>query len=185
VNQSRPQQEDERIHTALEDLDVETLRRRLAAAVSRACPRWLRQEREDLVQTTLLRIYEAGARADGTMELRSAYFWKAAQAVTIDEIRRARWRYERALDDESGGERATESPDPERSARAAEFGRKVRECLETLDGSRRHAVQLRLAGFGHDEAARLLGRSVKQISNLVFRGMQELRACLREKGVSA
>ena len=167
------------------EFDAEAVRRGLSAAIARACPSWLRQEREDLLQSTLLRVWEVVSREEVRPEMKATYLWKAAYSVTIDEIRKARWRYERALGEESMDETPARSEHgPEESALAKEVAGSVRACLRGLEVGRRRAVQLRLAGSGHAAAAEMLGISVKQFSNLLFRGMEDLRSCLRAKGVS-
>jgi RNA polymerase sigma factor (sigma-70 family) len=129
-------------------------------------------------------VWEIITRSEGRQELKATYLWKTAYSVVLDEVRRARWRYERTFEDDAD-ERATMAADPEQNAAAVEVAKKVRDCLAGLDEGRRRAVQLRLAGVGHETASRMLGLSVKQISNLAFRGMQDLRACLRAKGIRA
>jgi RNA polymerase sigma factor (sigma-70 family) len=166
-------------------VEAAELRRRLAAVVSRLCPRRLANEREDIVQASYARILEAlGAR--GAVRLEAGYVWKTVHSVTVDEIRRAYRRRERAVGD--GDERAdppSPSADPERAAIAHEVGARIRECLGTLDATRRRAVVLRLAGWEHGQAASVLTVSRKAVGNLIFRGMEDLRRCLRGKGVSA
>jgi RNA polymerase sigma-70 factor (ECF subfamily) len=165
---------------------AESLRRTLSVAVSRICPNWLSQEREDLVQTALVRIVGLVGRGGPTRELTATYLWKTAYSVTLDEIRRARWRHERTMEEGSHGEdRPGTALDPEEAASARETSRHVRDCLRGLEMSRRHAVLLRLAGYGHDESAQRLGMNVKQIANLIHRGMKDLRSCLQAKAVAA
>ena len=79
-------------------LDFDAVRKTLGAAVTRICPDWLREQREDLVQTAMLRIVEQ-AQGDEERELNATYIWRTAYTVTVDEIRRARWRMEAPLDD--------------------------------------------------------------------------------------
>ena len=164
---------------------IESLRRALAVAVARVCPSWMAQEREDLVQTALLKIASRiGGKA--TSEVNASYLWKTAYSVTLDEIRRARWRFERSMKDSALGDgRLDTGPDPERAASSREICLHVRACLQRLAASRRRAVLMRLAGYSHDSAAQRLGMTEKQIANYVHRGMQDLRRCLQAKGVTA
>ena len=165
--------------------DVEHLRSKLTRAVARICPFWLAQEREDLVQTALLKIV-GGHRTDKEpRQLSGAYLWKTAYSVTLDEIRRARWRFERPLEPNvSSPENPSPDQDPEESAASGQVFSQVRGCLEQLEPSRRRAVLLHLTGSSHAEAATLLGKHVKQVDNLIHRGMKSLRECLRSKGIS-
>jgi RNA polymerase sigma-70 factor (ECF subfamily) len=166
--------------------EVESLSKSLSAAVARICPLWMAQEREDLVQTALLRIVRLLGSGEPPREVTATYLWKTAYSVTLDEIRRARWRYERSMEDESQSEdRPGTALDPGRAAAARETLLHVRECLRHLEISRRRAVLLRLGGYSHDEAAQRLGITVKQIANFIHRGMNDLRRCLQAKGVNA
>lgn len=170
---------------ALPAAEVDRLQCSLSEAVSRICPFWLSQEREDLVQSALVRV--VGLLGEGEKrEMNSTYLWRTAYSVTLDEIRRARWKHERSMDGEThavdGPDRAV---DPEKAALSREVSAHVRDCLRGLEKSRRRAVILRLAGYGHDDAAARLGMTMKQIANYVHRGMSELRQCLRSKGLSA
>jgi RNA polymerase sigma factor (sigma-70 family) len=116
----------------------------------------------------------------------ATYLWKTAYSVTLDEIRRARWRFERTTEARSHGEdRPGTTLDPEQAASAREISLHVRECLRNLEISRRRALLLRLAGYGHEEAAQRLGMTVRQIANFIHRGMKQLRRCLQAKGVTA
>lgn len=164
-------------------LDIEAVRRQLRAAVARFCPGWMREEREDLVQASLLRIMEALKAREGA-ELKATYMWKTAYSVVLDETRRAWRRRERPFGDD-GPPPVPAGATPEALQLQGEVGRAVRDCLGGLEAGRRRAVQLRLAGFGHDDAAQRLGLAVKQASNLIFRGMEDLRRCLRAKGITA
>ncbi len=171
---------------AITTSQVEALSKSLSAAVGRTCPFWLSHEREDLVQTALLRIVGLLGGGESLREVTATYLWKTAYSVTLDEIRRARWRYERTMEDGSQSEeRPGTALDPEKAASARETSVYVRECLKHLEISRRRAVLLRLGGYSHDEAAQLLGMTVKQIANFIHRGMNDLRRCLQAKGVNA
>jgi len=161
---------------------VEDLRRRLEQAVGRLCPRWLREDRDDLVQTSVVRILER-VRDGGPADFNATYLWKTAYTVVLDEVRRVRHKYERALDENEDAPSTPPLHDPERRTLAREFVDMVRDCLSGLSADRRRAVQLRLAGLSHAEVAELLASDEKRTANLLFRGFGELRACLRAKGV--
>jgi len=168
---------------------VALLRKTLTAAVGRICPTWLSQEREDLVQSSLLtivRLLGRGQPGEPAREANATYLWKVAYSVTLDEIRRARWRFERSSPDGlPDGVRTESGPDPERAASSREICLQVRTCLKDLELSRRRAVVMNLAGYTHKETAERLGMGFKQVANFVHRGMQDLRSCLRAKGVTA
>jgi RNA polymerase sigma-70 factor (ECF subfamily) len=143
------------------------------------------QERDDLVQTALLRIVSLLEGETPRREVNATYLWKTAYSVTLDEIRRSRWRFERTARVGSLGDDRTETgPDPERAALSREICLHVRACLKVLESSRRRVVLMRLAGYSHDETAERLGMGLKQVANFFHRGMKDLRHCLRAKGMA-
>ena len=74
-------------------------------------------------------------------------------------------------------------PNPERQAAGREIGDSIRACLRGLLKPRRMAVVLYLQGESVGEASQLLGWNTKRVNNLVYRGLADLRTCLRSKGV--
>lgn len=165
-----------------EAVDYDEIRRQLVRAVSRICPGWLRNEQEDLVQAALVRIVrlfdEAGEREPPS----TSYVWRVAYSVTLDEIRRLRHRRERPMGEEDEERVPGGVPDPERANRSRQLGDAIRECLAGLAVARRHAVLLHHIGHTPKEAAALLGTNAKRISNLVYRGFDDLRRCMAAKG---
>jgi hypothetical protein len=62
-------------------------------------------------------------------------------------------------------------------------GRTLRLCLDKLHPDYREALYLTyFEGLSQDEAAAVMGKSEKQIKNLVFRGKQALRRCWKARG---
>jgi RNA polymerase sigma-70 factor (ECF subfamily) len=169
------------------DDELAELRARLARAVARACPHWLADRRDEIVQNTLVRIWQNRPRDEDRGPLPTSYLMKAAYTATIDEIRRIRRDQARTA---SGNEAVRlDVPDrapggPHEAASAREIGRAIRECLAGLDRPRRVAVAMHLHGETLADAARLVGWTVKRMDNLVYRGLAQLRECLRGKGVT-
>lgn len=166
------------------EFDFATFEPLLRGAVARACPRWLDDHREDLVQAAAVRLVER--LRDHPAPINATYAWKTAYSVVLDEVRRVRWRHEFADDDATGTERAGDggAPDPERAAAGTEIGDAILACLETLARPRRHAVALALAGYAPSETAATMGWDVKKAANLTYRGQADLRTCLEGKGVT-
>ncbi len=134
------------------------------------------------MQTSVVRILER-VRDGGGADFNATYLWKTAYTVVLDEVRRVRHKYERAFNEDDDVPRTPPLHDPERRTLAREVVDMVRDCLSGLSADRRRAVQLRLAGLSHAEVAALLASDEKRTANLLFRGFDELRACLRAKGV--
>ena len=160
------------------------LRRRLVRAVERRCPRWLSQQREDIVQVALMRLMQID-RGERTTPLPSSYLWKVAYSATIDEIRRLRRAQFVSLDGDGPVEpqAADSGSNPERARHGREIGHGIRDCLSRLAVDRRRAVTLHLVGHSVVEIVGLMGWNLKRAENLVYRGLDDLRGCLRGKGL--
>ena len=170
-----------------EVLDYATLRRDLARAVSRLCPRWMVDRRDDLVQAAVMRVMQItgkrSASGEGNQSLSPSYLGRVAYSVLVDEIRRLRRRHETGLEEETGAPVAIARENPERTAASKEVGRGIQHCLMQMKRERRLAVTLHLQGHTVPEAARILDWAVKQTENLVYRGLADLRECLMAKGI--
>jgi RNA polymerase sigma-70 factor (ECF subfamily) len=165
-----------------------TLRAALARAVRRQCPSWLSDNSEDLAHAALLKVMAAARTGEGERSLSSFYLYRVAHSALVDEIRRRQRRREVSLDADESGEAGggniepRASGDPEQDASLRELGEAVRSCLLDMGNDRRVAVMLHLQGSSVPEAARILGWSAKRTENLVYRGLADLRQCLRGKG---
>jgi len=153
------------------ELDLAALRAELKRAVAQACPRWMADRSEDVLQATLLRVEELSRNREGEAWLSSSSLRKAAYSAVIDEIRRLRH------------DPPAEEPDPERATASRQVGRAIQECLGTLATPRCLAVTLNLQGHSVPEVGRLMDWSTRKAENLVYRGMADLRRCLDGKGV--
>lgn len=148
------------------------------------CPAWLADRRDDIIQSALIRVTNISSR-EGNAPLAASYLWKAAYSATVDEIRRVRRLRETGLDDDgAAGALAADNAGPERRARSREAGAAIRTCLAGLLPDRRRAVTLHLQGHTIPECGRLLGWEAKRAENMAYRGMQDLRACLEQKGIT-
>jgi RNA polymerase sigma-70 factor (ECF subfamily) len=78
---------------------------------------------------------------------------------------------------------AADHAGPERQAESRQVGAAIRACLGRLMPDRRRAVTLHLQGHSIPDCGRLLGWDAKRAENLAYRGMQDLRACLGQKGI--
>jgi RNA polymerase sigma-70 factor, ECF subfamily len=168
-----------------ETIDYVALRRDIARAVNRLRPNWMADKRDDFVQAALLRvmhIVERRSPGEGNPAAVASYLYQVAYSVLVDELRRMRRRRETDLHEDAVlVARAKE--DPERTASARQIGRGIRGCLRAMKHERRLAVALHLQGHTVAEAARLLDWGFKRTENLVYRGLSDLRVCLKAKGL--
>lgn len=178
------------VESTLTDSRWTALTATMARAVRRQCPAWLRDDAEDIAQAALTKVMSAELRAEGARPLSSFYLYRAAHSALVDEIRRRKRRPEVSLegtadpDDQGSRFEPCAQGDPESSASFRELGGAVRQCLLGARRDRRLAVTLYLQGHSVPEAARILGWDAKRTENLVYRGLADLRQCLRGLGHS-
>ena len=165
--------------------------RYIRAAVARFCPRDLGIDVDDVEQEARLRIWKALSGERGVASLPS-YIYRVAVTTTIDAIRSARARREEQLrvgaeagGDDPGGLVLTHDParSPEQEALLSELEGMVGDALAALAENRRRAVRLHVEGFTSREVADLLGWSEAKARNLIYRGLADLRAELKARGV--
>lgn len=169
----------------LDDEDATLLLEQLHRAVAYVCPRWHPVERDDVVQSAIIRVLELRRRNPERTDLSFAYLRKVVYSAFIDEVRRRQRRGEVELEPESEPAVVSRNPGPERRSAGRETGAAIRDCLAALIRPRRLAVTLHLQGHTVPEIARLLGWQAKRAENLVYRGVADLRKCLAAKGVTS
>jgi len=142
----------------------------LERAVRSRCFGLLASARDDLIQTAMVRVLERDRHED--LGRRGAsYAWKVAQSVMVDELRRL--GRERRLAESVSEEKKRSWVDPTGAIQ-------LRQCLERLEERRRMAVTLHLSGLRIPEVARAAGWTEKTAENLIYRGLDDLRALLGE-----
>jgi RNA polymerase sigma-70 factor (ECF subfamily) len=145
---------------------------------------------EDLAHAALVKVMATARNTEGERSLSPFYLYRVAHSALVDEIRRRQRRREVALEADEyeeqfgGSAEPRAAGDPEQDAALRELGVAVRDCLLNMSSDRRRAVMLYLQGHSVAEAARVLGWPVKRTDNLVYRGLADLRQCLRAKGHS-
>lgn len=164
----------------LSDDRAEQLRNQLTVAVAQACPGWFSGHREDIVQHALVRLIGTTERRGRNPELSPMYLRKVAHGAAVDEIRKwCRGKPMLELDERSLERRSSGQPDPERRSASGEIGRAIQHCLSGLTDKRQVTVTLYLQGCTVPEASRRLGWTLGKTEKLVYRGLDDLRRCLR------
>ena len=163
--------------------DYARLHGRLTAAVNAVCPAWMRDREDDLVQAGMMAVMRIESKGEEIEGLPTSYIRRVAYTALVDAIRRRRSRREVSLETMTENEMAPPTADtgPEQDLQACEIATGLRECLSLLVGARRNAVTLYLLGYKTPEVAARMGWKAKRASNLVYRGLDNLRACLRQR----
>ncbi len=110
-----------------------------------------------------------------------AYLYKAARhmALRYKSKRRAVFSLE-DLTEEPEGETLIEEV-----VKSKERSRILRLCMGRLHRSYREALYLTyFEELSYGEAAEIMGKNIKQITNLVYRGKQSLRELLEKEGIT-
>lgn len=164
--------------------DSERIRDVLRRAVRSACPPWLANDADDIVQTAWLRAAPRIAEQATAGPVSNTYLWKVATTTVLNEIRaRRRHRTDVPLEDLELPS-AIASADPVQQVRARTIREAIADCLAQLLPARRRALTLQLCGHEVAEVAALTGNELKRTRNLLFRGSSDLRECLANKGVT-
>ena len=135
---------------------------------------------DDVEQRVFLSLWKQLDR-EQSIDRPASYIYRCAVRETV-----------RMLNQERRGDTVDESaaatvPDPSAGpadrAVARERAAAIGEAIKTLSIDRRRAVQAYLAGFSVAETMKMYGWSYERARNLSARGMADLRAALRERGL--
>ena len=160
----------------------------LRRTVERKCPRHLGIDPAEVEQEVILRVWRALER-ETELRAPASFLYRVIATTLVDAVRRRRARPEEPLMIEGdapsagGSEPHAAGPSPEVAAGHAELLDAVESQLEAMPERRRLAVRLHLQGFDTSEVGRLAGWSEPKARNLVYRGLDELRRRLRERGI--
>lgn len=110
-----------------------------------------------------------------------AYLYKAARHMALRHKSRRRVFF--SLDD------LTREPEAqtlvEEIVRTKERNQILHLCMDELNPDYREALYLTyFEGMSYQQAAEVMGKSVKQITNMVYRGKERLRGLLKREGIT-
>ena len=110
-----------------------------------------------------------------------AYLYKAARHMALRHKSRRRIIF--SLDD------LTREPEAqtlvEEVIRTKERNQILHLCMDELNSDYREALYLTyFEGMSYQQAAEVMGKSVKQITNMVYRGKERLRGLLEREGIT-
>lgn len=168
--------------SSLTSAEVQRLRETLKRAVGRSCPRWLAEDREDIVQNAILRVIRAFDKTEEVAPRTASYLWRAAHSAVMDEIARRRRGREVAVEARDLDRTPATGSGPDRLQASAELREAIAAGMRSLKEPRRWAVALYMRGFSLQESARILGWKTKRVDNQRYQGLAELRAYLRRRG---
>lgn len=139
-----------------------------------------RQAAEDVEQEVFVNIWKQLSR-EQSIANPSSYIYRCAVRETLRLLSRGR-RVE-AMDEGAALAVSDAAPGPDERLLAAERAGAIAEALKSLAIDRRRAAQAYLAGYSVPEVMQMYGWSYERARNLSARGMADLRAALRKRGI--
>jgi RNA polymerase sigma factor (sigma-70 family) len=142
---------------------------------------------DEVVQDLRVRIWKSFGTAELIRRAKPAYMYRVAVSASLDVIRRRRTLKAsgRSLQDAPAAALTDATQAPDRVLEQGDVAKAVHDALETLHESRRAVVRLYLAGYDRHEIADLLGWTEGKTRNLLYRGLDDLRAALAVRGITA
>ena len=139
---------------------------------------------DDVEQEVRIRLWKALER-DPNAEFPASYIQRVVVTVIVDAVRRAQVRAADPLPDGEDGhyELSATAPGPEAVASDQRKVEEVARCIEQIPPRRRRPLQLYLQGFGLQETADMSGLTLDAARKLIYRGLDEVKARMREAGL--
>ena len=166
---------------------LERLLERHAAQVRRLAARYglVSGEIDEILQEVRIRLWHSAGGHGNLAETPASYVYRTTVSAAIDHLRRRRARRETpvSLERPSGEARLGLAPEPDRGMLEDEFAAIVDAEVRALAADRAMVVRLHLAGYHREEIAQLTGWSEARTRHLFYRGLEELRARLRARGI--
>ena len=140
---------------------------------------------DEVLQEVRIRLWRAQRTGEQVRQVSASYVYRTAMSAAVDLLRRRRTRRSDVSVpiDEHAERLPVRARDPELDLAHAELAAQVSQAIDTISPNRRPVVRMYLAGYPREEIATLLGWSEAKTRNLLYRGLDDLRARLRDRGV--
>jgi len=141
---------------------------------------------DDVVQELRIRIWKSFGTAELIRRANPTYMYRVAVSASLDIIRHRRTPKASAesLHTIHPGALIDARTSADAALAADELARAVHDALALLAESRRSVVRMHLAGYDRSEIAELLGWTEGKTRNLLYRGLDDLRAILASRGIT-
>ncbi len=140
-------------------------------------------EIEEILQDVRIRLWKAHPHSENLERLGASYFVKVVTSSVVDLLRKRR-RADTSLDVELAQTAvpvALQIAAPDMAERDA-LASRLERALALLPRNRRLVVQLHLEGYERHEMSGMTGWTEAKVRNLLYRGLDDLRAILRSDG---
>ncbi len=136
---------------------------------------------DDVIQEVRIRLWRV-LSSEKIVEHLASYLRRTVVSVVIDALRRRQARREETFDVQDVEVVDDSVVAPDRIADRAHRVQLAQAAVATLPERRRVPAQLLLQGFTTQEIGTMLGLTEATARNLAYRGVEEIRAALREAG---
>jgi len=134
-----------------------------------------RDDVDDLVQETWLRVLERGQSYDGRSRF-EPWLFTIARHLAIDHMRKRRTVSLEAEDDGEPQSPASGDPSPFVLAARTEDSQRLAQSMQTLDFIYREVLMLRFQeDLSLQEVAAVIGAPVSTVASRIYRGLRTLR----------
>jgi RNA polymerase sigma-70 factor (ECF subfamily) len=143
-------------------------------------------EIDDALQDVRIRLWRALGTGEKIRRAPASYLHRTVVSAAIDFIRRRRARRDAIVESNDVASLDIEDP-PARADRdldEQEVAAQIAQAIDDLPESRRGVVRMYLAGYDREEIASLLGWTEAKTRNLLYRGLDDLRATLTTRGLA-
>lgn len=158
---------------------------RYAKLIRSAAARVLGRRDADLGDDVIQQVSEAlwkQIQGEQNIDHPASYIYRCAVRETVRLLRRELAQGHVPLD--AAAEQPSRETSPEDAARARELATMTERVLASMAGERAAAVRAHLAGFAVEDVMRMHGWPYHKARNLISRGLADLRAGLRDQGIS-
>ena len=140
---------------------------------------------DEAMQELRIRLWRAFPGSDQLAAVSPGYLYRAAVTAALMVIRRRRAKRESGVEMTPRFEETTPArePRPDQAFDESELAERLARTVDELPAARQAVVRLHLQGYHRDEIARLLGWSEARTRNLLYRGLDDLRALLAKRGI--
>lgn len=167
------------------DREIERLVSAYAGVITRAVRRVAGARaqglEDDVHQAVMVGLWQQLQRGQ-TIAQPASYIFRAAIRETLRLVRREQARAGEAPPIEQIAAPASMG-DPDRHLEASERRQILGEAIAALAPNRQQAVRAHLAGFGVRDIMEMFGWTYQTARHAIARGMADLRAALRQRGI--
>ncbi len=138
---------------------------------------------DEVMQEVRIRLWRALGQGERIGLVRPLYIRRTAVSAAIDVLRRRRLRREQPVAaDEEASPMPPTTDTPQHRAERVELRQRLGQALDALAPARQPVVRMYLAGYNSTEIAEVFGWTEAKARNLLYRGLDDLRARLTALG---